>query len=460
MVISEVKISPTENRFIKLYNQGDSAVDLTNWYIQRKTQTGSSFESLVSKTYFENKNINAGGYFLISRSQMTDSDIILSTLTLTESNAIQIKNSSGKVVDMVCWGDMSDCGTQIPNPASDQSILTGHDASTFIPVSSNDAGSPASSSDNSNTSAASPGASSNSNSSVATATVTATATNNITAEVQEIKTQVTAKTFGFAGVPVSFQSTTSGSVGEQMYSGKYFLNFGDGDSKEMQFPGIKSFTHTYFYPGSYLFSLSYYQYGYSDTPDATSQINIKIVPADVSISRVGDEKDFFVELWNDTDYDADISGWILASEQKSFTFPRDTILQSKNKMIISSRITNFSVADQSTLKLMTPEGNTIFDYSTPAVSANADVRRPTSVSISYKANLAEGYTKNEIPPQNLLASAVSSDPEKNSGTSSSNTTVIFSVFLAFIGVSSYAVYLIHRRKVVPEAGEDFEILDE
>src|SRR3989344_2102155 len=110
VVISEIKISPIEDRFIKLYNDGSAAVDLTNWYIQRKTQTGTSFGSLVSKTYFENKQIGANGYFLISRSPSEESDIVQGGLTLTESNAIQIKNSAGIVVDKVCWGDIDECG--------------------------------------------------------------------------------------------------------------------------------------------------------------------------------------------------------------------------------------------------------------------------------------------------------------------------------------------------------------
>jgi len=57
VIINEVQLSPTEERFIELYNPGGSSVELTGWYIQRKTETGSAFGSLVSKTYFENKAI-------------------------------------------------------------------------------------------------------------------------------------------------------------------------------------------------------------------------------------------------------------------------------------------------------------------------------------------------------------------------------------------------------------------
>src|ERR1035437_6793698 len=134
VIISEVKISPTEDRFIKLYNQDNNTVDLTNWYIQRKTQTGTVFNSLVSKTNFENKKINANSYFLISRVSIDKSDLVVGDMTLTESNVIQIKNGNGDVVDKVCWGDVSDCGdSSVPNPISGQSVqFTNHLSATSV----------------------------------------------------------------------------------------------------------------------------------------------------------------------------------------------------------------------------------------------------------------------------------------------------------------------------------------
>ena len=49
VLINEVQIKPTEDRFIELYNSGSSEVDLTGWYLQRKTATAGDFGSLVSK---------------------------------------------------------------------------------------------------------------------------------------------------------------------------------------------------------------------------------------------------------------------------------------------------------------------------------------------------------------------------------------------------------------------------
>ena len=112
VVINELQLSPAEERFLELYNTSDEAVDLTNWYIQRKTATGTSFGSLVSKPNFEGKTIAGHDYFVISRASLLSSDIILDALTLTESNTIQIKKSEEEVIDKIGWGSASDCGGQ------------------------------------------------------------------------------------------------------------------------------------------------------------------------------------------------------------------------------------------------------------------------------------------------------------------------------------------------------------
>ncbi|MDR3519829.1 MAG: lamin tail domain-containing protein [Candidatus Pacebacteria bacterium] len=219
-------------------------------------------------------------------------------------------------------------------------------------------------------------------------TVTQNQSQNKTSETSQIQCKISSKNIGFVGLPVLLQATAFGISGEKLYFGKYFWNFGDGDSKDVNLTDTAPLTHTYFYPGNYVVSLDYYQNYYSgiSAPDASSQITIKIIPTDISISNVGNDKDFFVELTNNTDYNADISNWVLTSDQKKFTFPQDTIIISKQKMTLSPKITNFSMADENSLKLNTPEGNTIFAYAVspalvvmPVVSIAPTVDKPTDV---------------------------------------------------------------------------------
>jgi hypothetical protein len=121
ILISEVQINPINQRFIELYNPNDFDIDLTGYYIQRKTKTGD-FTSLVSKTNFEGKIIKAKSYFLISKENLPNADIVIN-LTLTDANTIQLKNSKGDVLDKVGWGEASDCETNCAStPQVSQSI--------------------------------------------------------------------------------------------------------------------------------------------------------------------------------------------------------------------------------------------------------------------------------------------------------------------------------------------------
>jgi len=140
ILINEIKTSPTSERFIELYNPSEQAVDLTGWYIQRKTQSGGDFGSLVSKTNFEGKTINAKDYFVISRSAMADSDLVIGDITLTDNNTVQLKNQNQEVVDKVGWGNAADFeGTGAAASPSTQSIQRKFDSSanSFIDTDNN-----------------------------------------------------------------------------------------------------------------------------------------------------------------------------------------------------------------------------------------------------------------------------------------------------------------------------------
>ena len=123
ILISEIQISPIEERFIELYNPNDQDVDLTGWYIQRKTETGTSWDSLISSTKFEGKSIQPQSHFLIGRTSTFSPEILLEDLTLTENNVISLKNPNREIVDKVGWGTAQDYeGAPTLNPQSGKSI--------------------------------------------------------------------------------------------------------------------------------------------------------------------------------------------------------------------------------------------------------------------------------------------------------------------------------------------------
>lgn len=104
ILISEAQISPLGERFVELYNPNSQIVNLTGWYLQRKTQTGDSFNSFITSTNFEGKSIGPLSYFLISSSTQAD---IFSSLTLTEANSLRLKNPEQEIIDEVNWDNPS-----------------------------------------------------------------------------------------------------------------------------------------------------------------------------------------------------------------------------------------------------------------------------------------------------------------------------------------------------------------
>jgi len=449
VIINEVQLSPTEERFIELYNPGGSSVELTGWYIQRKTETGSAFGSLVSKTYFENKAINADDYFLISHDSIPNADIVLGSLTLTESNMIQLKNSNQEIVDKIGWGEASDCeGACAPNPATGKSIQKMDDdwiVSASTPGEENQVSGDEEENNNDDES---------NNESEETTAETKKAETPLAN-----KTKITAQMPAFAGLPVQFKisNTVSGKS-----CGKYSLNFGDGNSLETQkiFSIPEKFTHIYYYPGEYIVTVECYKSYLSSEPDASDKMTIKVVLSEVVISKTGDVKDFFVEISNNAPYEADISSWVLSSYQNKFIFPKNTILKSKNKIIISPKTTNFSILDKDTLSLVNSEGETMSDFLSSQKQTGVSTKNSIVNSTAVKPPLG-GFTANpeneQVPVDNLGATAVKSD-------SDTENNMMYGIGLfAFLGLSAGATYFIrvrNRGTSQEKAGDDFEIIDE
>ena len=122
ILISEIQISPIAQRFVELYNPNLTDVDLTGWYLQRKTS--DSWNSFVSSTHFQNKIITAGGYFLISRSDVA-ADILLSDMTLTPNNFLAFKSPDGEIVDQMGFTSVDtdkSLGRKVGEPDTDADL--------------------------------------------------------------------------------------------------------------------------------------------------------------------------------------------------------------------------------------------------------------------------------------------------------------------------------------------------
>lgn len=289
-----------------------------------------------------------------------------------------------------------------------------------------------------------------------------TSTKKITAPKEtEKKVKIIAPKVTFLNIPFEIKGEITDEGGTKLKNGRYFWNFGDGNSKEMR--SSESFLYTYFYEGEYVISLEYYSKIFSQIPDSTTEFIIKVVPMNVAISRVGDTRDFFVELSNNTNYEIDISEWMLSSLDKVFIFPRNSSILPKKKIILSSKITNFNLFDEKNLKLNTKTGQLVFDYRSSSIgiknTATKQIKKPKSDASIISAETEILENKMLVSTEGLSALVTQNDVVK-SEFKSSYTKIIPLISFVFIGASAGAVYVIRRKKIVPETGDDFEILDE
>ena len=127
ILISEVQAAGAtddKQEFIELYNPSNQEVDLTDWYLQRKTSGGASWSTYVSGNLFSGKTIAANGYFLIARTgyYVGLADVYTEN-PITSDNSFVLKNPNGDISDKLGYGNASDPeNVATSNPAQGQSI--------------------------------------------------------------------------------------------------------------------------------------------------------------------------------------------------------------------------------------------------------------------------------------------------------------------------------------------------
>jgi len=378
VVINEVQLSPTGERFLELYNTSDSIVDLTGWYMQRKTATGSSFGSLVSNPNFEGKTIGARGYFVVSRDSLSSSNIVLSTLTLTESNTIQIKNSGGDVVDKIDWGSVSDCGSPCPpNPPDSQSIQ--RIVSVWIiasptPGATNNTAGDTSNPDNSSGEVLSANTQSSSGSqSTSGGTTDKVSSPNSSLEILAGSDRTTSP-----GSPIWFQATIKKNTTK--VSPELNWSFGDGNV------GVGPLvSHTYKYPGDYVVVLSVK----AGDMFSVSRLKVKVGTPEVLVSDGGE----YLEISNKSNNEINLFSWKIENKGKGFIFQPNTIILSKSSIKLDKSLLKMKGLDNSLgTSLKNSLGEEVFsiipikEVNLEEVSKNFEIIKNEALVIQSKIN--------------------------------------------------------------------------
>ncbi len=450
VIINEIQVSPIENRFLEIFNNGDSDVNLTGWYLQRKTPNSESFSSMVSSTNFEGKIIKAGDYFVISKSSSVASSIVFDKLTITESNQIVLKNNNQQIVDLVSFEGFPNCNSCLPNPQESKSVsLIGNSWKTTNPTPL---------SENSNTkeefnTTTSQNSSGSSSSTSSSSFVDATSKKKIILN-PNIVSKIEAPSVVVAGIPFEIKQKTIGLKNEVINFGKFVWNFGDGNQKELVYGG--PFFYKYENSGDYVLSLSYYDTRLTTSRDSFDRKNIKVVPSGVKILSVGSGDSPFVEIKNETGYEVELNNWIIKGFTKDFIIPSGTILLSGKTIKISSSVTGFTKEDVQSIQLVDTSG-TVFDIfpesSTSNKTATNYVKKLSRSDSSIQKNEEQiKETKEEKEIFNL------NDHVQNLKTNKGNQNIVsYLIFVLIVGLGIWSIYSFSKKN--DSEKEDFDSSD-
>ncbi len=218
---------------------------------------------------------------------------------------------------------------------------------------------------------------------------------------------------GMVGTPIQFKSEIKYPyVGNMIFK----WSFGDGAIGYGQV-----LSHSYAYPGDYVVVLNV------TSPDkqAVSRTNVRIVPADISISAASQER---VEVSNNSQNEINLFGRALSSQDHIFVFPEDTIVKAGQKISFASSITGLHPLDENNVSMIVVGDNLnkAFVSAVQVAENKKDNKQQIEVLLSKAQEIQKQLTT--IPTESNLV--VSPRNEQNTATafvalnliSSSSTT--------------------------------------
>ena len=172
---------------------------------------------------------------------------------------------------------------------------------------------------------------------------------------------------GVAGADLAFDATAVGIKKEPLQNARFVWSFGDGGSAEG-----KQALHAYHLPSSYVVMVE----ASSGEWSATDRREITIAAPQVSLSRLEEGVNGFIEVKNGGSNDLDLSRWFLRCRGVFFSFPSGTILKKGSAVPFPSVITKLAVTASETA-LLYPNGAEAALYR-PELESEPTVEPPTS----------------------------------------------------------------------------------
>ncbi len=183
------------------------------------------------------------------------------------------------------------------------------------------------------------------------------------------------------GAGAFFNGEAIGVKKEPLANARFIWNFGDGSVKEGQ-----NILHNFRYPGKYIVFLDVSSGAYS----SSDRIVVTAVPSNLSISSVRFGNNSYIELYNNSNRELDISFWYLRSGNNHFTIPQNTYILPQKKIIFEERVTNLKVINGIDVALLYPNGDIEYSFNKSSTQKNRytpKVPKKESRVMGYKKDI-------------------------------------------------------------------------
>lgn len=384
----------TDHEWVEIYNSGSSAVTILTgsgsgtWRFSDKSPHILNFSS-------GNLSLPAGAYAIIAKSESAfRSDfpsfsgvILASSISLPNTSAtLSLIDENGNTVSSVSYA--SDDGA-VGDGNSLQLSEQGFIAALPTPGEDNES-SPASPADPNNEESDT----ANKSSSNSTSSGSGGSSKKV---IKDLKVDVGNDILTTVGSPVEFFAEVPEDI-------KYHVNFkwslGDGSYHRGQ-----RVVYNYSYPGEYIAVVN----AHSNFGDTTGRVNVRVTAPEIMVNKLPDGA---IEVENKSKDEIDMHLWKIASGDKHFIFPRDTIVKAGGKITLSPQVSGLNIYPLSIMQVYDPRGVEYKQNSAPVRSA-----APKKITTAVKTT-KPALTKPAVKPaeqEELQNSIVMAEVVKESG---------------------------------------------
>ena len=155
------------------------------------------------------------------------------------------------------------------------------------------------------------------------------------------------------GADALYEGQALGTKNMPLENARFVWSFGDGGMLER-----RNVLYAYSYPGDYIVVLNVSSGKYA----SSDRIRVKALPADIIISNIETGTNSFIELYNRSNFELNLSWWTLRAGEQFFILPKDTILAKGAKVSFPLKVTGLNILDKKSVALLYPNGSIAVSY--------------------------------------------------------------------------------------------------